>query len=141
MADLERYLVAQSSDFDKAFLELSSGKKRSHWMWYIFPQIYGLGHSQTTIFFAVKNLQEAKDYLAHPILGERLKKITRILILLNTSDAIEIFGVIDALKLKSCITLFSLVDDSPERLFTFVLDKYFDGQMDSKTIELAKESK
>lgn len=135
-ADLSRFLKAQEHDYEQALSEIRSGRKRSHWMWYIFPQIQGLGFSSTAQYYAIRDLQEAKDYLAHPVLGARLKEISSALLDLEGLSASEIFGYPDDLKLRSCMTLFRMADlDEP--IFLEVLEKYYDGEPDFRTVDLA----
>ena len=137
-SDLSRFLKAQEHDYARALSEIRSGRKRSHWMWYIFPQIQGLGFSQTAQFYAIQDLAEAKDYLAHPVLGARLKEISSALLGLDGLSASEIFGYPDDLKLCSSMTLFRLADlDCP--IFQDVFDKYYDGEADKKTIRILRE--
>ena len=109
-SDLSRFLKAQEGDYERALGEIRSGRKRSHWMWYIFPQIQGLGFSSTAQYYAIRDLQEAKDYLAHPVLGTRLKEISSALLDLEGLSASEIFGYPDDLKLRSSMTLFRMAD-------------------------------
>ena len=135
-ADLSRFLKAQEHDYEQALSEIRSGRKRSHWMWYIFPQIQGLGFSSTAQYYTIRDLQEAKDYLAHPVLGARLKEISSALLDLEGLSASEIFGYPDDLKLRSCMTLFRMADlDEP--IFLEVLEKYYDGEPDFRTVDLA----
>ena len=136
-SDLSRFLDAQRYDYDTALREIRSGRKRSHWMWYIFPQIQGLGFSSTAQYYAIRDLEEAKDYLAHPVLGARLKEITAALLSLDGLSAHEIFGYPDDLKLRSCMTLFSLAAPD-EPLFSDVIEKYYGGDADSRTVQLAR---
>lgn len=133
---LDRFLKAQELDYKDALSEIKSGHKRSHWIWYIFPQIQGLGYSETSKFYAVKDKKEAQDYVKHPILGERLVEISEALLQLESNDAREVMGVPDDMKLKSSMTLFSLVSDNP--VFQKVLDKFFDGEKDKFTVEALK---
>ena len=135
-ADLSRFLKSQEQDYEQALREISSGRKRSHWMWYIFPQIQGLGFSPTAQYYAIRDLQEARDYLAHPVLGARLKEISSALLDLNGLSASEIFGYPDDLKLRSSMTLFRMADLN-EPVFLEVLEKYYDGKPDARTVELA----
>jgi len=135
-ADLSRFLKAQEQDYEQALREIRSGRKRSHWMWYIFPQIQGLGFSPTAQYYAIQDLQEARDYLAHPVLGARLKEISSALLDLNGLSASEIFGYPDDLKLRSSMTLFRMADWN-EPVFLEVLEKYYDGKPDARTVELA----
>lgn len=135
MVDLEKFIRAQEYKYEDALAEIKQGHKTSHWMWYIFPQIIGLGSSDTSIYYAIKNLEEAKEYLENPLLSQRLLEITKELLKLQESNPEKIFGPIDALKLKSSMTLFSYV--SPENpLFKEVLEKYYEGEEDQKTIEI-----
>lgn len=137
--DLSRFLKAQENVYEQALSEVKTGRKYNHWMWYIFPQYKNLGYSSTSKFYAIQSLQEAQEYLNHEILGTRLREITNEFILSNETDARRIFGSTDSLKLKSSMTLFSLADFSIESSFKKVLDKYFNGQLDNKTIRLIKE--
>lgn len=137
--DLSRFVEAQDDDFDLALAEIKAGRKQSHWMWYIFPQYKGLGFSENSKYFAIQDLQEARDYLHHEVLGPRLKQITNELLLLEEDDAGRIFGSPDNMKLRSGMTLFAMVDESDEGLFKKVLEKFFDGKPDSKTLALIKE--
>lgn len=135
MNDLQRFLEAQEDDFELALSEIKSGRKESHWMWYIFPQIAGLGFSSTSRFYAIKDLREAEDYLQHPILGERLIEISEALLEIEGKTAAQIFSSPDDMKLKSSMTLFgSLKDTNP--VFQKVLDKYFDGKKDERTMQI-----
>ena len=139
-SDLSRFVEAQDDDFDLALAEIKAGRKQSHWMWYIFPQYKGLGFSENSKYYAIQDLQEARDYLHHEVLGPRLKQITNELLLLEEDDAGRIFGSPDNMKLRSGMTLFAMVDESDEGLFKKVLEKFFDGKPDSKTLTLIKES-
>ena len=113
--------------------EIKSGRKTSHWMWYIFPQLSGLGHSQTARYYAIRDRAEAEAYLAHPVLGKRLLEISSELLKLESSDATAVMGWPDDLKLKSSMTLFSLVSREP--VFRQVLEKYFRGEEDAYTVQ------
>ena len=137
-SDLSRFLKAQEHDYARALQEIQSGRKRSHWMWYIFPQIQGLGFSSTAQYYAIEDLQEAKDYLAHPVLGARLKEISSALLDLEGLSASEIFGYPDDLKLRSSMTLFRLADLDCD-VFREVLDKYYDGVPDNRTVRIVQE--
>lgn len=137
--DLERFVRAYDDDYAQALAEIRAGRKRSHWMWYIFPQIQGLGFSPTAQYYAIRDLQEARDYLAHPVLGARLKEISSALLDLNGLSASEIFGYPDDLKLRSSMTLFRMADLN-EPVFLEVLEKYYDGKPDARTVELAGRS-
>lgn len=133
--NLTRFIEAQKDVYKISLQEVKNGKKVSHWMWYIFPQIQGLGHSETAIFYAIKDKREAIQYLNHPILGERLVEISNELLRLRTNDSVEVLGYTDSLKLKSSMTLFSLLDNS-NSVFQKVLDKFFDGKKDENTIHI-----
>jgi uncharacterized protein (DUF1810 family) len=133
--DLERFLKAQEADYRTALTEIRNGRKRSCWMWYIFPQIAGLGFSSTSKYYSLKDLKEAKAYLDDEILGKRLLEISGALLSLENNDATKIFGTPDDMKLCSSMTLFSRVKDA-DLVFQKVLDKFFDGVSDEKTIRL-----
>jgi uncharacterized protein (DUF1810 family) len=135
MNDLKRFLEAQENDFATALAEIRRGRKQSHWMWYIFPQIAGLGFSSTSKFYAIKDRSEAENYLAHPILGERLVEISNALLEVEGKTANQIFGSPDDVKLKSSMTLFGALENT-NPIFQKVLDKYFNGGKDQKTLEL-----
>lgn len=135
MNDLKRFLDAQEDDFEIALSEIKSGRKQSHWMWYIFPQIDGLGFSYTSKLYAIKDLNEAKNFLEHPILGERLIEISEVLLEIEDKTAYRIFGSPDDMKLKSSMTLFGALENT-DPVFQKVLDKYFDGAKDDKTLKL-----
>ncbi|MCD7885108.1 MAG: DUF1810 domain-containing protein [Lachnospiraceae bacterium] len=132
---LNRYLSAQEKSYARALQEIRSGKKISHWMWYIFPQIQGLGYSPTAQYYAISGLDEAKEYIRHPVLGEHLREISSALLELESSDAEEVMGWPDNLKLRSSMTLFSIADPGCE-VFQKVLDKYFGVEKDPKTIAI-----
>ena len=135
MHDLERFVRAQIGSYETALWEIRKGRKCSHWMWYIFPQIAGLGMSSTAQYYAIQDLQEAEEYLAHPILGPRLREISGELLKLPTDDAYAVFGWPDDLKLRSSMTLFSCAA-ADEPLFQQVLDKFYRGEPDERTLEL-----
>ncbi|WP_345952004.1 DUF1810 domain-containing protein [Mucilaginibacter sp. PAMB04274] len=137
--NLKRFLDAQETDYAIALSEIKSGKKRSHWMWYIFPQIQGLGLSSTSQYYAIKNLQEAKAYLQHPVLGKRLIEISSVLLTLGNNDAHNIFGSPDDMKLKSCMTLFSSIENTSP-VFKQILDLFFGGEADQKTINVLNKA-
>ena len=133
--DLDRFLRAQEDDYDRALSEIRGGRKRSHWMWYIFPQIDGLAVSSTSRRYSIKSLDEARAYLAHPILGPRLLECAEAVFGVEGRSASEIFGFPDDMKLKSCATLFAAV--SPKgSVFERVLGKYYAGERDERTVEL-----
>lgn len=134
---LERFVKAQEGSYEIALNEIKHGRKRSHWMWYIFPQIKGLGYSSTAQYYAIQDKTEAENYLKHPILSKRLTEISEELLKLDSNNASEVFGYPDDMKLKSSMTLFSLV--SEQEIFEKVLDKFFDGKIDGKTVEILKE--
>jgi uncharacterized protein (DUF1810 family) len=136
--NLDRFVSAQTGDYDRAVSELRRGRKTSHWMWFIFPQIAGLGHSATARHYAISDLDEARAYLAHPVLGPRLTKVSRILLEIENRSARDVFGTIDTQKLRSSMTLFDLAQgaDDPGSVFAQVLEKYFDGRLDDATIAL-----
>jgi uncharacterized protein (DUF1810 family) len=136
-ADLDRFVEAQDSGgtYAKALAELRRGRKTSHWMWFVFPQIAGLGRSPTAVYYGVRGLDEARAYLQHQTLGARLVECTDVLSALDETDPVKVFGGIDAVKLRSSMTLFAhAADDDSRRHFTAVLDKYFDGEEDSATL-------
>ena len=135
MNDLKRFLDAQENDFECALAEIKRGRKQSHWIWYIFPQIAGLGSSETSRFYAVKDRAEAELYLAHPVLGKRLVEISNALLEIEGKTPNQIFGSPDDVKLKSSMTLFGALDDT-NPVFQSILDKYFDGSKDRRTLEL-----
>ena len=130
--DLERFIEAQEMDYAQALREMKDGQKRGHWIWYIFPQIKGLGHSYNSEFYGISSKEEAKTYLDHPVLGARLREITQALLDCNNKSADDIFGYPDVLKVRSCMTLFDLV--SPDDIFNDVLYKFYEGQRCDKTI-------
>jgi uncharacterized protein (DUF1810 family) len=134
-ADLNRFLEAQRDDYDRALAEIKRGRKQSHWMWYIFPQLAGLGFSSAATFYGIKNLSEASDYLAHPVLGPRLVEISAAILQVEGRTVNQILGSPDDLKLRSSMTLFSLVQPT-DPVFQAVLDKYYDGEPDERTLEL-----
>lgn len=136
---IERFIQAQNDVFFRALNEIKTGKKRTHWMWYIFPQITGLGLSRISIFYSIKCADEAKEFLSHPLLGQRLREISHALLELYTDDPIEVFGSTDAVKLRSCMTLFDVVE--PESIFAKVLLKFFDGKRDEKTLTILADQK
>ncbi|MBC6609954.1 DUF1810 domain-containing protein [Hymenobacter sp. BT507] len=135
MPNLSRFLDAQQSDYQTALSEIKNGRKRSHWMWYIFPQIQGLGFSETSKFYAIQDAAEAEAYLTHPVLGSRLLEISSALLKLSSSNATSIFGSPDDLKLKSSMTLFASLPKA-DPVFQSVLDKFFNGAKDNKTLQL-----
>jgi uncharacterized protein (DUF1810 family) len=133
--DLTRFTVAQEGIYDQVLSELRNGRKRSHWMWFIFPQINGLGHSPTAKRYAVKSEKEAREYLAHPILGARLVECATTVSNIEGRTASQIFGSPDDVKLRSSMTLFASITE-PQSIFDLVLDKFFNGHQDPKTLTL-----
>ena len=132
---LDKYVSAQARDYDDALREIRSGRKRSHWIWYIFPQLDGLGYSPTAQYYGIRDLEQAKDYMAHPVLGPRLVEISEALLALPSSDPGAVMGYPDDLKLCSCMTLFELAaPDQP--VFGKVLDKFYGGRRDPLTLRL-----
>ena len=130
--DLNRFVDAQENLYEYARVEIRAGRKRSHWMWFVFPQIAGLGSSAISQTYAIKSLDEARAYLAHPILGQRLFECVDALLAIDGKSASEIFGYPDDKKLCSCATLFAAARPAEGR-FQQLLDKYFDGKPDSRT--------
>lgn len=137
--NLNRFLAAQDGDYTRALSEIKRGKKQSHWMWYIFPQIAGLGFSETARFYAIKDLTEASAYLQHLVLGPRLIEISTALLQIEGKTANQILGSPDDLKLRSSMTLFNLVANAGP-VFQAVLTKYFNGTPDQKTLDLVKRN-
>jgi len=133
--DLSRFINAQEGIYDRALAELRDGLKRSHWMWYIFPQVEGLGHSPTTRRYSIKSLEEARQYLAHPVLGQRLKESAEAVLAVQGRSAADIFGHPDDWKLQSSMTLFELVS-GPESVFGRILEKYYQGKRDTRTLQI-----
>ena len=134
--NLERFLKAQESSYDIALQELNDGRKRSHWMWYIFPQLKALGYSETALYYGIADMEETKSYLAHPILKARLVACCEAILLHKDKSALRILGDIDAMKLKSSMTLFALASDEENSVFHQVLTQFYDGKMDDKTKEI-----
>ena len=139
MGDLERFIGAQEEIYADALAEIKRGRKRSHWMWFVFPQIQGLGFSEMSKRYAIKGIDEAEAYLNHPILGQRLIEICMALLALDSNDAYEIFGAPDDMKLRSSMTLFASLPDAYP-VFKSVLDKFFNGAMDNATLHLLGEA-
>src|SRR5262249_7688073 len=133
--DLDRFLRAQEGDFERALGEIRSGRKRSHWMWYVFPQFAGLGFSPTSQHYSIKSVEEARAYLNHPVLGVRLRECTEAALGIAGRSATDVFGSPDDSKLRSCATLFASVSP-PGSVFEQLLDKYYGGLRDEKTIRL-----
>ena len=133
--DLSRFVRAQEVGYEQIVAEIRSGRKRSHWMWYVFPQIDGLGFSSLSKRYSIKSLGEARAYLAHPVLGPRLLECAEAVVSLEGRSATEIFGSPDDMKLRSCATLFACVSPSGS-VFARLLGKYYRGRRDGKTVQL-----
>lgn len=136
MPDLNRFTKAQQRDYQTALSEMRQGRKMSHWMWYIFPQIAGLGMSSTAQFYSIVDLEEAKDFLNDDYLGQNLLEISEVLLQNPSSDARYVMGWPDDMKLRSCMTLFDIADEGKHDVFKKVLQKYFNGEADERTLEL-----
>jgi uncharacterized protein (DUF1810 family) len=138
LTDLQKFTDAQNNKpefgeiYETALSEIKNGKKETHWIWYIFPQIHGLGWSGITAYYSIKDIDEARDYYAHPILGKRLVEISSVLLDLERDDAMVVFGYPDAFKLRSCMTLFKYAA-SEQDVFQQVLDKFCMGNEDERT--------
>ena len=133
--DLVRFVSAQEGGYERALAELKNGRKRTHWMWYVFPQFDGLGVSSTAKHYAIRSLAEARAYLAHPVLGPRLREAAELAAAVQGRTASEVFGYPDDLKLRSSMTLFARAAPQ-DPVFTAVLDRYFGGDPDPRTLEL-----
>ena len=136
-SDLERFVEAQELMYPMAFDEVRNGRKRGHWIWYIFPQLKGLGMSENSQYYGIDGIEEARAYLQHPVLGARLREITTAFLELVGKNAQEVFGHLDAMKVCSCMTLFNEVSD--DDLFQKVLDRYYNGVADDRTLEMLVE--
>lgn len=134
MKDINRFLEAQETTYQQALQEVKSGRKTSHWIWYIFPQIDGLGQSYASHYYGIEDIEEAKAYLQQPILKQRLLEISSALLEVEGKNSFEIFGTLDAIKVQSSMTLFHITNPE-EEVFKQVLDKYYDGTLDENTIE------
>jgi uncharacterized protein (DUF1810 family) len=134
---LSRFVQAQEDNYQQALAEIRGGRKRTHWMWYIFPQIDGLALSSTSKYYSIKHLEEAKAYLEHPVLGPRLLQCAEGVISVDGRSAAEIFGAPDDLKLRSSATLFACVSP-PGSVFDRLLEKYYRGERDGKTLQLLR---
>lgn len=134
---IDRFLEPQRTSYAVALEEVRNGRKVSHWMWYIFPQLRGLGQSNVAWYYGIEDLSEAKAYLAHPVLGKRLREITQAALNLSETDPMKVFGWPDNMKFRSCMTLFAQV--SEDDLFAQTLDKFFDGHADYMTLELLQQ--
>ena len=131
---ISRFIEAQEGDYEEALAEITAGEKQSHWIWYVFPQLKGLGMSWTSEFYGIADLGEAKEYLAHPVLGARLREISSALLKHRQKSARAILGYPDDLKVCSSMTLFDLIE--PNGVFAEVLDVFYGGKRDAKTLEL-----
>jgi uncharacterized protein (DUF1810 family) len=138
--NLNRFTSAQEGTYNRALAELKNGEKRTHWMWFIFPQIDGLGFSSTSKYYAIKSIEEAQHFLSHPVLGKRLLECAETVLAIEGRSVSEIFGYPDDMKLKSCMTLFVSVSDA-HPVFVRVLDKYFNGENDARTLQLLEQLK
>ena len=135
--NLNRFIEAQETTYEVAMLELARGRKESHWVWYVFPQIEGLGKSDTAKFYSIKSLEEGRAYLEHPVLGPRLFEACEILLTLKDKSINEVMGFPDDLKLLSSTTLFETFSES-NSVFTRIIEVYFDGERDEATLEIIK---
>lgn len=137
--NLARFVDAQAGDYQTALAELKNGRKKSHWMWYVFPQFAGLGYSETSRRYAIHSLEEARAYLQHPLLGSRLRECAAVVLAVEDRSARDIFDTPDDVKLQSSMTLFAQVSEADD-IFAGVLAKYFEGQPDSQTLRLLAAS-
>ena len=137
--NLSRFVEAQANDYPRALAELCAGQKQTHWMWYVLPQLRGLGSSSMASFYGIGSAAEAKAYLAHPVLGPRLRECVGAMNALDGLTAVQVLGEIDAAKFRSCLTLFRFVDPKVAG-FGRALDKYFGGVQDEKSLELLRAS-
>ena len=135
---LNRFLSAQEKVYEKALSEIKGGKKRRQWMWFIFPQLRGLGFSENSVFYGISGLAEAKEYLRHPVLGLRLKECCEALLMLENRTAEDIFDCIDDMKLLSCLTLFEVADEGGS-VFSETRKKYFNNQKDEVTLTILEK--
>jgi uncharacterized protein (DUF1810 family) len=136
--DLTRFVDAQRGDYERALAEVRAGRKTTHWMWYVFPQLDGLGSSPTARRYAIRGLDEARAYLAHPVLGPRLRECADAVLAVEGRSATDVFGHPDDWKLRSCATLFAAVSE-PGSPFHRILEKYFDGRPDDRTLRLLEQ--
>ncbi len=133
--NLQRFLDAQQGDYEQALAEVKNGRKRSHWIWYIFPQLKGLGRSYNSQYYGIDGREEAKAYLEHPVLGVRLREITKAFLELPDVSAQDVFGSLDAMKVLSSMTLFNEVAAHDDKLFSQVVAKYYQGAPDGRTLQ------
>lgn len=137
---MDRFVTAQEGDYERALSEIRSGRKRTHWMWYVFPQVEGLGSSPTSRRYSIKSLEEARAYLAHPLLGPRLRAVAEAALAVEARAARDVFGSPDDLKLRSSATLFASLSP-PGSVFDRLIEKYFGGERDTRALQLlAKRS-
>jgi uncharacterized protein (DUF1810 family) len=136
--DLIRFVEAQASVYDRVVEELTVGRKRTHWMWFIFPQLAGLGHSAMAERYALRNLEQAKRYLAHRILGDRLRQVVGLMLQQKDKSALDILGSPDDLKFRSCLSLFvhAAANEDDRTLFKRALDQFYEGKSDPRTAQL-----
>ena len=134
-SNLQRFIDAQSRNYNDALTEIKNGRKQTHWMWYVFPQIQGLGVSETAKFYAIQDKQEAEALVQHPVLGSRLLAISQALLALPSNDPYKILGSPDDMKLQSSMTLFGALPNA-DPVFQAVLDKFYSGKPDAKTLQL-----
>ncbi|MBR1733583.1 MAG: DUF1810 domain-containing protein [Alloprevotella sp.] len=133
--ELERFIKAQENDYARALEEIQAGRKRSHWIWYVFPQLRGLGRSAMADYYGLADRGEAERYALHPLLGSRLREVTSTLLALpEILSAVDVLGDVDAVKVRSCMTLFAAV--TGERLFRDVLVRFYGGQEDGRTLQM-----
>ena len=133
--DLGRFFPYHTDDYPQALSEIRAGHKESHWIWYIFPQLRGLGTTHYSVKFGIEDADEARLYLSHPVLGHDLREITEALLKLDESDPVKVMGDIDAMKLRSCMTLFAAVSQEGS-VYHKVLDKFYGGIMDERTLSM-----
>ena len=133
MQNINRFIDGQRFGYECALSEIKAGRKESHWIWYVFPQLKGLGHSPNSVFYGIDGVEEAKEYLAHPLLGSRLREITQALLDIPDKNIESIMPGIDAVKLKSSMTLFDVI--CPNDIFDAAIQKYFNGKRDQLTLE------
>jgi uncharacterized protein (DUF1810 family) len=136
--DLERFVTAQEPVIDTVLSEVGAGRKRSHWMWFVFPQLRGLGHSSMAEYYGIGSLAEARAYLAHPVLGPRLDLCTRMVLEVDATSLHAIFGSPDDMKFRSCATLFAVAAEEDKNPFQRALDRWCDGQPDERTLALLR---
>ena len=134
--NLQRFIDARASTYGDALREIKGGAKQSHWMWFVFPQLKGLGRSSTAQFYGIVSLEEAKGYLAHPVLGDRLREITRAALHANAASLSALFGAPDDMKFRSSMTLFNKASGEPDNVFAQALERWCGGERDRATLDL-----